>query len=377
MTGRVFLDANEYSVGEREPFVAITIKRDGDTSGAVTVTYATNVGTATAGSDYTSKTGTVTIPAGQTSVSLHIPILNDNLSEPTERFSLSLINVDSGVLLFPRTTNVSILDDENPVEPPANPPQTSPFQVSRVDAVTGLTDPMQVQWVNSNIALVSEKAGVIKVVDFSTGQVKSTLLDIRNKVNNDADRGLLDIELHPDLANNPYLYAYYVVDPPDAGASGNAGRDGLGNRYAHLVRYTLNLDGATPTIVSGSEKVMLGAAGTSLADISGGGLLDYTDPVHRNARASDVDANGNYKQDYVKVDSRSHAGGAIEFGPDGALYVSTGDGTSYNYADPRTVSVQNVNSLSGKILRIDPMTGKGYDDNPYATTNLDANASKV
>ena len=377
MTGRIFLDANEYSVSEREPFVTITIKRDGDTSGAVTVTYATNVGTATAGSDYTSKSGTVTIPAGQNSVSLQIPIINDTLSEPTERFALSLINVDSGVLLFPRTTNVSILDDENPVTPPANPPQTTPFQVSHVDAVTGLTDPMQVQWINNNIALISEKAGVIKVADFSTGQVKSTLLDIRSKVNSDADRGLMDIELHPDLANNPYLYAYYVVDPADAGSGGFAGRDGQGNRYAHLVRYTLNLDGPTPTIVAGSEKIMLGTAGKTLSDISGGGLLDYTDPTHRNARASDVDANGNYKQDYIKVDSRSHAGGAIEFGPDGALYVSTGDGTSYNYADPRTASVQDVNSLSGKILRIDPMTGKGYADNPHATANLDANASKV
>ncbi len=378
MTGRIYLGATEYSVGERDGFVTIIIKRDGDTSGAVTATYATNAGTATAGSDYTTKSGTVVIPAGQNSVSVQIPILNDSLSEPTERFSFTLSAVSSGEPHFPRTANISILDDENPVDPPANPPQTTPFTVSRVNVVTGLNDPLQIQWVNNTTALVSEQGGVIKVVDMATGTVKSTLLDISAKVNSDADRGLLDIELHPDLANNPYLYAYYVVDPPDAGASGNAGRDGLGNRYAHLVRYTLNLDGPTPTIVAGSEKIMLGAGGRSLADISGGGQLDYTDPVHRNARASDVDANGNYKQDYIKVDSRSHAGGAIEFGPDGALYVATGDGTSYNYADPRTVSVQNVNSLSGKILRIDPMTGQGLADNPYATAgNLDANASKV
>ncbi|UJW85359.1 putative Ig domain-containing protein [Devosia sp. SL43] len=378
MTGTIYLGANEYSVGEREGFVTITIKRDGDTSGAVAVSYATNPDGATPGLDYTAMSGSAVIAAGATSTTIRIPILNDSLGETTEKFNVSLINVDSGTLLFPRTTLVSILDDENPVVEPSNPPQTSPYTVKTVDAVTGLDGPMQIEWIeDTNLALVSEKEGRIKIVNFDTGTMVSTLLDITGKVNSDADRGLLDIALHPDLENNPYLYAYYVVDPADVKASGAASADNLGNRYAHLVRYELDMSGAVPTIRPGSETVMLGGAGTSLNDISGGGALDYTDPIHSDKRASDVNADGTYKQDYIKVDSRSHAGGAIAFGPDGALYVSTGDGTSYNYADPRTASVQNVNSLSGKILRIDPITGDGFADNPYATANLDANASKV
>ena len=76
---------------------------------------------------------------------------------------------------------------------------------------------------------------------------------------------------------------------------------------------------------------------------------------------------------------RSHAGGSLAFGPDGALYVSIGDGASFNATDPRTVSVQNIDSLSGKILRIDPSTGLGLPDNPFVVPgdDLSDNHSKV
>ena len=61
-------------------------------------------------------------------------------------------------------------------------------------------------------------------------------------MNDIQDRGLLGIALHPDLENNPYLYAFYVVDPADtAGKTGNAGPDGAGNRYSHLTRFTLDM----------------------------------------------------------------------------------------------------------------------------------------
>jgi glucose/arabinose dehydrogenase len=379
MSGTIYFGATEYSVNERESFVTITIKRDGDLSKAASVDYGVNADTATAGLDYTPSNGRAEFGIGQSSITLQIPILDDASFEATERFNVSLINATDGYAVgIPRTTNVAILDDENPIVEPNNPPQTTDYDVTTTDAVTGLSGPMQIEWIpGGNTALVSEKEGRIKIVDFDTGRVVSTLLDITAKVNADADRGLLDIALHPDLENNPYLYAFYVVDPPDVTASGLSAADREGNRYAHLVRYELDLSGAKPVVKPGTETVLLGGAGTSLTDISGGGALDFTDQRHSGERASDMNADGTYKQDYIKVDSRSHAGGAIAFGPDGALYVSTGDGTSYNYADPRTASVQNVNSLSGKILRIDPITGVGYADNPYATGNLDANASKV
>ena len=59
------------------------------------------------------------------------------------------------------------------------------------------------------------------------------------------------------------------------------------------------------------------------------------------------------------------------------LYVTIGDGTSYNSVDPRATRVQDVDNLSGKLLRIDPITGQGYADNPFYNNNLDSNRSKV
>lgn len=65
---------------------------------------------------------------------------------------------------------------------------------------------------------------------------------------------------------------------------------------------------------------------------------------------------------------QNHNGGSIEFGPDGMLYIGTGDGGFRN--DPK-VSGQDVSQLLGKILRIDVNSsggGKNYGipaDNPF------------
>lgn len=63
-----------------------------------------------------------------------------------------------------------------------------------------------------------------------------------------------------------------------------------------------------------------------------------------------------------------HHGGALAFGPDRALYVSTGDGA---FGDPRRAA-PNPNTLFGKILRIDVLGGERpyglYADNPFVLT---------
>jgi hypothetical protein len=56
----------------------------------VTVQYSTANITAAAGSDYTAKSGSVTIPAGQTSRSFTVAVLGDRLAEPTETFAVNL-----------------------------------------------------------------------------------------------------------------------------------------------------------------------------------------------------------------------------------------------------------------------------------------------
>ncbi len=53
-----------------------------------------------------------------------------------------------------------------------------------------------------------------------------------------------------------------------------------------------------------------------------------------------------------------HGGCRLRFGPGGALYVSTGDAAYYR-------NPQNLRSLGGKVLRVDPDTGNALPGNPY------------
>ena len=66
---------------------------------AVSVNYSTTAGTATANSDYTPVSGTLTIAAGVTTATLSIPIVNDNLNEPNETFNLVLSNPVGAVVV--------------------------------------------------------------------------------------------------------------------------------------------------------------------------------------------------------------------------------------------------------------------------------------
>ena len=58
----------------------------------VTVDYATQDGTATAGSDYTSTSGTLTFAAGETSKTVSVPITDDSVEDDGETFTLTLSN---------------------------------------------------------------------------------------------------------------------------------------------------------------------------------------------------------------------------------------------------------------------------------------------
>ncbi len=386
MSGFVFLEASELSVGEADGEILVPVVRTGDLSAPVTVTFGITGLDATPGEDFEEFTGTVVIPIDVDRAWITVEILDDFIGEPSETLVVSIINIDSGTLQAPRTARVVILDDETPAIEPSEPPLTPVYDVVEDVAVSGLANPIDIQFIDvpsapegSQWAYVAEKSGRIKLVDTASGEIISEFIDLTAQVANDADRGLLDIVVHPDFPAEPYIYAFYVVDPPDTvGKTGNDGPDGAGNRFSHVVRFTADADNDYQSAVDGSAQIIVGAAGQLLTDISGNGAVDSTTAFDQPESGVDPET-GDYIDDYLKVDSRSHAGGALAFGPDGALYVSTGDGTSFNFADPRTLSVQDVNSLSGKILRVDPVTGLGLPDNPFAdeADSLASNAAKV
>jgi glucose/arabinose dehydrogenase/uncharacterized protein (DUF427 family) len=385
MSGSIFQAATEVSVGERDGSIQVSFRRSGDLSQPVNVIYDVSTESATAGVDFTGSSGTVRFEAGQDLASVNFGIINDNLSEATETFIVSLVAVDSGSITVPRTTRVNILDDENPVLPPADPPLVSPYDVSTQNVITGLRQPINFEFspTDPNIIYVAEKGGLIRTFNITTGADLGVFADLRSQVNEYQDRGLMDIALHPDFPNQPYVYAFYVVDP--AGLT----PDQPGNRFSQVVRFTADSSAGYLRVVPNSGVVIAGQTGRSAADISGGGTQDFTNPSFVNAVSSEQylrpnDPNppmviGGFKQNYMRVDSASHAGGGLAFGPDGMLYISTGDGASFDYADPRAPHVQDLNSMAGKILRVDPITGKGLTDNPYYQSgqSLDSNISKV
>ena len=192
-------------------------------------------------------------------------------------------------------------------------------------------------------------------------------------MNGTRDRGLLDIALHPDFENNPYVYLLFTYDPPEVfNNTGQAGPDGNNNRASRLIRVTADAANGYRTAVAGSEVVLLGTNST-WDNFNGfaNSTFDFSEPE------AGVLPDGTYLQDFLNSDSESHTIGSVEFGPDGALYVSNGDGASYNRVDPRATRVQDVDSLSGKVLRIDPITGAGLSDNPFYNGDASANRSKV
>ena len=221
---------------------------------------------------------------------------------------------------------------------------------------------------------VTLKSGVVRVV--RDGQLLADpFIDISDQVNNTRDRGLLDIEIHPDFENNPYIYLLFTYDPPEVFQNTGdslAGPDRNGNRAGRLIRVTADANNEYRTAVANSEVVLLGKNSTwDNFNAFANSTNDFNEPP------AGIRADGTNVQDFIATDSESHTVGALAFGNDGNLFVSIGDGTSYNRVDPRTVRVQDIDNLSGKVLRIDPLTGEGLSDNPFFNGDSNANRSKV
>ncbi|HYG40125.1 MAG TPA: PQQ-dependent sugar dehydrogenase [Cytophagales bacterium] len=164
---------------------------------------------------------------------------------------------------------------------------------------------------------VLEQKGIIKVFKNETS-VKETkdFLNISQQVESGGEKGLLGLAFHPEFKTNGYFYVNYTT-----------GND-LITRISRFSLSKTNKEEADP----GSELVLL-----------------------------------TYEQPYD-----NHNGGKIAFGPDGFLYISAGDGGSGG--DPMG-NGQNLNTLLGKIMRIDVDKKAGNltyaipEDNPFKGNN--------
>jgi glucose/arabinose dehydrogenase len=157
---------------------------------------------------------------------------------------------------------------------------------------------------------VVDRTGKVEIVRGGK-QLPTPFIDFSDKVSTEVEQGFLSIAFAPDYEQSGLLYAYYT------------GKDGNEN-VVELKRSDSDPDTVDPA----SEREVLKMA-------------DY---------------------------APNHNGGLLTFGPDGDLYIGTGDGGGRG--DPRR-NAQNLGAYLGKILRIDPQASgaKPYTvpaDNPFA-----------
>lgn len=207
---------------------------------------------------------------------------------------------------------------------------------------------------------LTEKDGMVRV--FADGKLQEEpFIDLRNEVNDHTERGLLGVAVHPRFPTVPYVYLAYVYDPPEV-----KGLPTSGARVSRVLRLS-----ADPTNLNqhlpGSGVIILGS--NSVFENIGNPNVGDRRPY------SCLDAGGGFIEDCLPNEGTSHSVDQLLFGRDGALYVSSGDGINFNAAV--NIRAQNPDSLNGKILRIDPITGQGLPSNPFYDGNPNSNRSKV
>ncbi|MEM6998893.1 MAG: Calx-beta domain-containing protein, partial [Pseudomonadota bacterium] len=115
-TPEICIDAST-SVNEATANAVISISINAVSGQNVSVNYATSNGTANAGSDYTSTSGTATITAGNLSTNISIPIINDTDDELNQTFTVSLSSPTNATIGSGCSNTTTIVDND---DPPAN-----------------------------------------------------------------------------------------------------------------------------------------------------------------------------------------------------------------------------------------------------------------
>ena len=154
--GALQFSAASYSVTENAGTATITVTRTSGSSGPASIQYATSNGTAKAGSDYTSASGTLNWASGDmASKTFVVPINNDQLNEANETINLTLTNPSAGAILGgPSAAVLTIMDDDAI-------PGLSISDVSQAEGNNGSTS------LNFTVTL-SAASGQIVTVDYTT-----------------------------------------------------------------------------------------------------------------------------------------------------------------------------------------------------------------
>ncbi len=225
---------------------------------------------------------------------------------------------------------------------------------------------------------ITQKNGQVRVWQNGT-LLTAPFVDISAQVADSNDRGLLGVAVHPDFPHTPYIYLLFTWNPP--GYSNLA----IGGRVSRLIRveadpaqgYNVALPGSEvpQTVVGGPGHVIILGKNSTAANI--GNPSDGRDTTKASCMTG-LSPTGTPIEDCIPSDEDSHSIGTVMFASDGTMFAGSGDGSNYSDVDRRALRSQNINSLAGKVVHIDPVTGNGVPSNPfYDAACPSCNRSKV
>ncbi|MFN7117617.1 MAG: PQQ-dependent sugar dehydrogenase [Saprospiraceae bacterium] len=180
--------------------------------------------------------------------------------------------------------------------------------------VSGLNEPVDIANAGDARLFIVEKRGIIRIIGENGQLLPTPFLDIDARViASRGEQGLLGLVFHPNYSQNGFFYVNYI------------------NNQGNTVVSRFNVSNNNINIADPNSELI---------------ILTIQQPFS------------------------NHNGGKLAFGPDGFLYIGTGDGGSGG--DPQNQS-QTRNSLLGKMLRIDVNNGSPYSiptNNPFVNDTL-------
>ncbi len=208
---------------------------------------------------------------------------------------------------------------------------------------SGWGQPVGLDFIDARRMVVADRGGTVWYVE--DDRRRNRVVNLQSETLSNGDRGLLGIAVHPEFEVNGFLYLLLVVDP------GNDHVDDDAHAFSRLVRFRTEYDAAGDLVaLPATRTVLLGESWSS----------------------------------GIPSCHLSHAIGSLRFLTDGSLVLASGDGAHYDLVDnggfdppcfgPDRLGAaddigsfrsQSLDSASGKVLRIDPLTGDGLPDNPF------------